>query len=127
MKITINNYDLKRFTEAIASEDSIRNNTHIKLSGKMNWALRVNLNAMANRYKLFEDARNELGQRFIDEGKTEDDKLKPEYINEYNMCLLELYNQTNELEFTPIKREDFEDLEISMTEYDLLDLMVEEA
>lgn len=126
MKITITNYGLEEALKIINSEDSFRKDVKIKVPGKMNWALRLNIKAMTDRYTLFQEARTDLAQKFTDEGKVEDDHVKPEFIEEWTYAISELLVQENELEITPIKRADFEDLPLSMPEFDFLELMVEE-
>lgn len=125
MKITIKNYELENyFTGVLASQDCFIKNTSIKLPGEMGWNLRINLKTLNDRYAIFQEARNEIGQSYVDAGKTEGDMVKPEYAEEYSAAILDLLNQSNELEILPLKKEDVINLAVSMPEQDFLALMI---
>lgn len=125
MKITIRNYELENyFTGVLAEKDCFIKNTSIKLPGEMGWNLRLNLKTLNDRYAIFQEARNEIGQAYVDAGKTEGDMVKPEYAEEYSAAILDLFNQSNELEILPLKKEDVINLAVSMPEQDFLALMI---
>ena len=90
----------------------------------MGWNLRLNLKTLNDRYAIFQEARNEIGQAYVDAGKTEGDMVKPEYAEEYSAAILDLLNQSNELEILPLKKEDVINLAVSMPEQDFLALMI---
>lgn len=126
MKVTITNYEIETFINMLANPQSFRNNVSIKLSDDLDWALRVNLKMMNTRYEIINEARQELAKEFIDAGKVENDHVKEEYLGEYNDRMVRLMMQKNELDFTPIKRDSFKGLSLSMPERDFLMLMVDE-
>lgn len=127
MKVTITNYELENYIALISNENSFRNNITIKVPFDMDWALRVNLKAMNERYSIYQDARTEIGQEYIEAGKVEEDgnRVKEEFIPEFNERMAALAFQKNELEFLPIKKDDFKNLALSMPERDFLMLMVD--
>lgn len=126
MKVTITNYEIETAINVLANPESFRNNISVKISDDMDWAIRVNVKAMNDRYAVYNEARQEIGKEFIDAGKVEDNQIKEEFRAEYNNRLIRLAMQKNDLEFTPIKRDDFKGLQLSMPEKDLLMLMVDE-
>lgn len=126
MKVTITNYEIETAINVLANPESFRNNISVKISDDMDWAIRVNVKAMNDRYSVYNEARQEIGKEFIDAGKVEDNQIKEEFRAEYNNRLIRLAMQKNDLEFTPIKRDDFKGLQLSMPEKDLLMLMVDE-
>lgn len=126
MKVTIANHEIDTFINMLANPQSFRNNVAIKLSDELDWALRVNLKMMNTRYEIINEARQELAKEFIDAGKVENDHVKEEYLGEYNDRMVRLMMQKNELDFTPIKRDSFKGLSLSMPERDFLMLMVDE-
>lgn len=127
MKITITNHEIETFMNMLANPQAFKNNVTIKFSDELDWNLRVNLKALNNRYEILNEAKQDLAKMFIDAGKVDGDHVKEEYLQEYNEKLINLMMQKNEIEFTPIKREDFKGFPLSMIERDFLMLMVEET
>lgn len=127
MKITITNHEIETFMNMLANPQAFKNNVAIKFSDELDWNLRVNLKALNNRYEILNEAKQDLAKMFIDAGKVVGDHVKEEYLQEYNEKLVNLMMQKNEIEFTPIRREDFKGLPLSMIERDFLMLMVEET
>lgn len=129
MKITLRNTELEAILAIIGNSTSFRNNVSIKIPTSMDYALRVNLKAITNRYEVFNEMRTELQKEYIDAGKITEDgtKIADEYLEEYNEKYLPLAFQVNEIDFQPINKEDFEHLALSMPERDLLMLMTEES
>lgn len=127
MKVTMMNVEIENFINTISSKDSFRNDITVKVSADLDWALRVNLKAMNERFAIFQEARQELGQEFIDDGKVneENNTVKDEFLAEYNERLMGLMTQKNELDLLPIKRDDLKDLKLSMPERDFLMSMVD--
>lgn len=127
MKVTITNIEIENYINLISSKDSFRNDITVKVPFDMDWALRVNLKAMNERYSIYQEARDEIAKEFISAGKATDDgtRVKDEYIPEYNERITALLLQKNELELTPIKKDDFKNLALSMPERDFLMLMVD--
>lgn len=126
MKVTITNYELDTFIKTLSHPESFRNNVAIKISDDLDWALRVNIKALNARFEILNDARQELGQEFINTGKAENNQVKEEYLDEYNRRLFRLMMQKNELDFMPIKRDDYKGLPLSTPERDFLIIMVDE-
>lgn len=127
MKITITNHEIETFMNMLTNPKAFKNNVAIKFSDELDWNLRVNLKALNNRYEILNEAKQDLAKMFIDAGKVVGDYVKEEYLQEYNEKLINLMMQKNEIEFTPIRREDFKGLPLSMIERDFLMLMVEET
>lgn len=127
MKITIKNYELQHFfTQVLSSKDCFLHNVSIKLPGEMGWNLRVNMKTLRDRYAVFQEAYNEIGQAYVNEGKTDGEMVKPEYVDEYSATITSLLNQVNELDIIPLKKEEVITLPVSMPEKDFLALMIEE-
>lgn len=126
MKVKLTNFEIERYINIISSPESFRNNVGVKISAEMDWALRINIKTMTDRFALFNEAREELAQEFIDSGRVDGDMVKEEYIPEYNQRITVLYSQKNELDLATIKSEDIKHLSnLSMPERDFLNLMVE--
>lgn len=126
MKKILTNIEIEKYINTISAQNSFRNNTELKLPGNLDWSLRVNIKALNDIYSIYRDARGDLGQKYISAGKVENDRIKPQYITEYNKELVELMNQTNELEFRVLKVNDFITLPLSMPEKDVLFAMCDE-
>lgn len=127
MKVTITNIEIENYIVLIGNEKSFRNNIDVKVPFDMDWALRVNLKTMTERYSIYQEARTEIGQEYVKAGKVEEDgnRVKEEFIPEFNERMTALAFQKNELEFLPIKKDDFKDLSLSMPERDFLMLMID--
>lgn len=123
---TLTNLEIDRYINIISNKDSFRNNISIKLPGALDWSLRINLNKIKEIHNVYIEALTELAKKYVNDGKVEGDKIKPEFIREYNMELNVLNVQENEINFRPIKVKDFIDLELSVPEKDFLLLMCED-
>ena len=88
--------------------------------------MRVNIKALTDVYSLYSEARNELVQKYISAGKVENDRIKPEFVSEYNKDLVELMSQKNEIEFRKLNVKDFVSLPLSMPEKDVLFVMCDD-
>ena len=117
---TFTNIEIEKYITVISDKNSFRNNTELKIPGSLDWALRINLKKLNDIYSMYMDARTELGKKYVAAGKVEGDKVKPEYIKEYNADLWELMMQKNEVNIRPIKIQDFINLPLSMPEKDFL-------
>ena len=126
MKKTVMNLEIEKYLNIISEKDSFRNNTAIKLPGSLDWSLRVNMKKLNEVYELFNEARTELGKKYIEAGKVEDDHVKPEFLQEYNAEIFELMTQKTDIDFRPLKVRDFIELPLSMPEKDLLFSMCED-
>ena len=126
MKKILTNVEIEKYINTISGKDSFRNNAELKIPGSLDWSLRVNIKALTDVYSLYSEARNELVQKYISSGKVENDRIKPEFVSEYNKDLVELMSQKNEIEFRKLNVKDFITLPLSMPEKDVLFAMCDE-
>lgn len=126
MKKILTNVEIEKYINTIFGKDSFRNNTELKISGSLDWSLRVNIKALTDVYSLYSEARNELVQKYISAGKVENDRIKSEFVSEYNKDLVELMSQKNEIEFRKLNVKDFVSLPLSMPEKDVLFVMCDD-
>ena len=126
MKKILTNVEIEKYINTISGKDSFRNNAELKIPGSLDWSLRVNIKALTDVYSLYNEARNELVQKYISAGKVENDRIKPEFVSEYNKDLVELMSQKNEIEFRKLNVKDFINLPLSMPEKDVLFAMCDE-
>ena len=126
MKKILTNVEIEKYINTISGKDSFRNNAELKIPGSLDWSLRVNIKALTDVYSLYNEARNELVQKYISAGKVENDRIKPEFVSEYNKDLVELMSQKNEIEFRKLNVKDFITLPLSMPEKDVLFAMCDE-
>ena len=126
MKKILTNVEIEKYINTISGKDSFRNNAELKIPGSLDWSLRVNIKALTDVYSLYNEARNELVQKYISSGKVENDRIKPEFVSEYNKDLVELMSQKNDIEFRKLNVKDFITLPLSMPEKDVLFAMCDE-
>ena len=126
MKKILTNVEIEKYINTISGKDSFRNNAELKIPGSLDWSLRVNIKALTDVYSLYSEARNELVQKYISAGKVENDRIKPEFVSEYNKDLVELMSQKNDIEFRKLNVKDFINLPLSMPEKDVLFAMCDE-
>ena len=126
MKKILTNMEIEKYINTISGKDSFRNNAELKIPGSLDWSLRVNIKALTDVYSLYNEARNELVQKYISSGKVENDRIKPEFVSEYNKDLVELMSQKNDIEFRKLNVKDFITLPLSMPEKDVLFAMCDD-
>lgn len=126
MKKILTNVEIEKYINTISGKDSFRNNAELKIPGSLDWSLRVNIKALTDVYSLYNEARNELVQKYISAGKVENDRIKPEFVSEYNKDLVELMSQKNDIEFRKLNVKDFINLPLSMPEKDVLFVMCDD-
>lgn len=131
MKVTLTNYEIESFLNVIGHQESFRNNVGIKIPFNLDWALRVNIKKLTDRYSVINDARNDLNKSFLESDKVEENgvDIKKEYIEEYVVTLSQLMSQKNELDFETVESEVLKNpaLEmLSMPERDFLNVMLED-
>ena len=126
MKKILTNVEIEKYINTISGKDSFRNNAELKIPGSLDWSLRVNIKALTDVYSLYNEARNELVQKYISAGKVENDRIKPEFVSEYNKDLVELMSQKNDIEFRKLNVKDFITLPLSMPEKDVLFVMCDD-
>ena len=126
MKKILTNVEIEKYINTISGKDSFRNNAELKIPGSLDWSLRVNIKALTDVYSLYNEARNELVQKYISSGKVENDRIKPEFVSEYNKDLVELMSQKNEIEFRKLNVKDIITLPLSIPHKDVLFTMCDE-
>ena len=126
MKKILTYVEIEKYINTISGKDSFRNNAELKIPGSLDWSLRVNIKALTDVYSLYSEARNELVQKYISAGKVENDRIKPEFVSEYNKDLVDLMSQKNDIEFRKLNVKDFITLPLSMPEKDVLFAMCDE-
>ena len=126
MKKILTNVEIEKYINTVSGKDSFRNNAELKIPGSLDWSLRVNIKALTDVYSLYSEARNELVQKYISSGKVENDRIKPEFVSEYNKDLVELMSQKNDIEFRKLNVKDFITLPLSMPEKDVLFAMCDD-
>ena len=131
MKVTLTNYEIENFLNVIGHQESFRNNVGIKIPFNLDWALRVNIKKLTDRYSVINDARNDLNKSFLESDKVEENgvDIKKEYIEEYVSTLSQIMSQKNEFDFETVDSEVLKNpaLEmLSMPERDFLNIMVKD-
>lgn len=128
MKVTLMNVEIESILSVISNPTSFRNNVSVKVPMSVDYAVRINLKKLSERYEIFNEMRAEIQREFLEAGKVNEEKtnIADEYLEEYNSRYLPLVYQQNEFDFQPIAKEDFEDMVLSMPERDILMLMVED-
>lgn len=128
MKKTIMNFEIENVLNILNDKNSFRNDLSVKLPKAVRQALRINMDTLSNRLKVFDEERKEVYNRFIQEGKTDktDDgnyKVRDEFLPELNQELVELAVVQNELELEELNMDVFDNVDLSMQEEDALKFM----
>ena len=102
----------------------------VKLPKSARQALRINLNTLNDRMKVFEEGRKEIYTKFIEDNKADktDDgnyKIRNDYMPELNQELIELAVVQNNLEIEPIDMAAFDNVDLSIKEEEVLEYMTE--
>lgn len=128
MKKTLRNVEIENILSIIGNPSSFRNNVSVKVPVAVDYAVRVNLKKLNERFEIFNEMRSDIQREFLEAGKVNEEKtsIADEYISEYNSRYIPLALQANEFDFQPINKEDFEHMELSMPERDFLMLMIED-
>lgn len=130
MKKVIMNYEIENILTILNDKSSFRNDMSVKLPKSTRQALRINLNTLNDRMKVFEEGRKEIYTKFIEDGKADktDDgnyKIRDEYMPELNQELIELAVVQNNLEIEPIDMAAFDNVDLSIKEEEVLEYMTE--
>lgn len=130
MKKVIMNYEIENILTILNDKSSFRNDMSVKLPKSARQALRINLNTLNDRMKVFEEGRKEIYTKFIEDGKADktDDgnyKIRDEYMPELNQELIELAVVQNNLEIEPIDMAAFDNVDLSIKEEEVLEYMTE--
>lgn len=124
MKKNLTNREIEKCLSVLNSPDSFRGKIGVDIPGNMDWSIRVNIKALSEIYSLFSSARDELAKRYVDAGKTDGDKLLPEFAEEYSREYTELITQDNEISLRALNIKQIFSLEgISPIERDVLMMM----
>lgn len=130
MKKVIMNYEIENILTILNDKSSFRNDMSVKLPKSARQALRINLNTLNDRMKVFEEGRKEIYTKFIEDNKADktDDgnyKIRDEYMPELNQELIELAVVQNNLEIEPIDIAAFDNVDLSIKEEEALEYMTE--
>ena len=130
MKKVIMNYEIENILTILNDKSSFRNDMSVKLPKFARQALRINLNTLNDRMKVFEEGRKEIYTKFIEDNKADktDDgnyKIRDEYMPELNQELIELAVVQNNLEIEPIDMAAFDNVDLSIKEEEVLEYMTE--
>ena len=130
MKKVIMNYEIENVLTILNDKSSFRNDMSVKLPKSARQALRINLNTLNDRMKVFEEGRKEIYTKFIEDNKADktDDgnyKIRDEYMPELNQELIELAVIQNNLEIEPIDMAAFDNVDLSIKEEEVLEYMTE--
>lgn len=130
MKKVIMNYEIENILTILNDKSSFRNDMSVKLPKSARQALRINLNTLNDRMKVFEEGRKEIYTKFIEDNKADktDDgnyKIRDEYMPELNQELIELAVVQNNLEIEPIDMAAFDNVDLSIKEEEVLEYMAE--
>lgn len=130
MKKVIMNYEIENILTILNDKSSFRNDMSVKLPKSVRQALRINLNTLNDRMKVFEEGRKEIYTKFIEDNKADktDDgnyKIRDEYMPELNQELIELAVVQNNLEIEPVDMTAFDNVDLSLREEEALEYMTE--
>ena len=130
MKKVIMNYEIENILTILNDKSSFRNDMSVKLPKSVRQALRINLNTLNDRMKVFEEERKEIYTKFIEDNKADktDDgnyKIRDEYMPELNQELIELAVVQNNLEIEPVDMAAFDNVDLSLREEEALEYMTE--
>lgn len=133
MKRVLSNLEIEAVLNILNDKGSFKNNMTIKLPKDFRQALRINLQTLADRYKIYQEGVAEIVKEYVDAGKASADEsgqvqIKKEYINEITQELNELASVPNELEFVTVPDSSVDavlDVDLSVAEEDVVLLFKE--
>lgn len=133
MKRVLSNLEIEAVLNILNDKGSFKNNMTIKLPKDFRQALRINLQTLADRYKIYQEGVAEIVKEYVDAGKASADEsgqvqIKKEYINEITQELNELASVPNELEFVTVPDASVDavlDVDLSVAEEDVVLLFKE--
>ena len=133
MKRTLSNLEVEAVLNVLNDKGSFKNNMTIKLPKDFRQALRINMQTLADRYKIYQDGVSEIVKEYIDAEKAligEDGQIqiKKEYMSEITEELNELATVPNELEFVTVSDASVDavlDVDLSVAEEDVVLLFKE--
>lgn len=103
----------------------------VSLPGKLSWAISDNMDVLQRIVDKFQKKQNQIGQRFISEGKTTknadgNDIILTEFTPEYAKCLKEILEITRDLEIETITEDELRHIDnLSVMDIKALNFMTE--
>lgn len=133
MKRVLSNLEIEAVLNILNDKGSFKNNMTIKLPKDFRQALRINLQTLADRYKIYQEGVAEIVKEYVDAEKATVDEsgqvqIKKEYMNEITAELNELASVPNELEFVTVPDASVDavlDVNLSVAEEDVVLLFKE--
>lgn len=133
MKRVLSNLEIEAVLNILNDKGSFKNNMTIKLPKDFRQALRINLQTLADRYKIYQEGVAEIVKEYVDVEKATVDesgqvKIKKEYMNDITQELNELASVPNELEFVTVPDASVDavlDVDLSVAEEDVVLLFKE--
>ena len=133
MKRTFTNLEIESILNILNDKGSFKNNMTVKLPKDFRQALRINIQTLADRYKVYQEGVTEIVKEYVDAEKamvTEEQgvQIKKEYIPEITAELNELAAVKNELEFVTVPQESVDavlEADLSVAEEDVVLLFKE--
>lgn len=133
MKRVLSNLEIEAVLNILNDKGSFKNNMTIKLPKDFRQALRINLQTLADRYKIYQEGVAEIVKEYVDAEKATVDEsgqvqIKKEYMNDITQELNELASVPNELEFVTVPDASVDavlDVDLSVAEEDVVLLFKE--
>lgn len=133
MKRVLSNLEIEAVLNILNDKGSFKNNMTIKLPKDFRQALRINLQTLADRYKIYQEGVAEIVKEYVDAEKATVDEsgqvqIKKEYMNDITQELNELASVPNELEFVTVPDASVDavlDVNLSVAEEDVVLLFKE--
>ena len=133
MKRVLSNLEIEAVLNILNDKGSFKNNMTIKLPKDFRQALRINLQTLTDRYKIYQEGVAEIVKEYVDAEKATVDEsgqvqIKKEYMNDITQELNELASVPNELEFVTVSDASVDavlDVDLSVAEEDVVLLFKE--
>ena len=124
MEKKLTNGEINKILQVLQDKNCFLNDMSVKLPMSLRHAIRVNMDVLKERNAIFEQERQEIGNRMINEEKTYEEngsvKVKPEYMSEYIGAMNDLVQTYNSLQIEPIDLMSIGDVDMSIPEEDAL-------
>lgn len=127
MKKVLKNKEIDALVSTMMSENSFIKTT--RMPHALRQAIRVNLNTLVDRLKIYEEGHKEICDSYVNDGKAvkKDDNsitVNKEYLHDINKEFEELANVENELDIETVKKdivdEVLENNNLTLSEEDVL-------
>lgn len=127
MKITMTNYELDKCIGVLNNPSSFYNNVDVKLPVRLAWNIRLNMKVLTDRFEIVKELQQNVINEFVKAEKIKEDKVLPDYIQEFNLRIHEVMIQESEFEINSVDKEDFMSLNsLSIPEVEVLMKMVDD-